>query len=177
MLKKEAKGPMINMDTPQLTSEFDWDSGEDAFPSEHAPLVADRRTEARIYAGQALFNALVMERHPLDVLEEFEKKIGRRKADKKLFRLILTEAANTPERYKTLLEQEIREGWTWSRTDPVLRALAWAGAAELTAHGDVSIAVILNEYINISKGFIKADEVSYLHRILDSVAKKVRGTL
>ncbi len=161
--------------TNDFVSEFDWDGGDDAFPPENTGLTGDSRTEARLCAVQGLYQALVMPKDARDVAGEFEAKLGRRKADKKLFRAIMNEAGEGTERFKLMLEAELQEGWEWNRVDPVLRALAWAGAAELTANPEVPVAVLVNEYLNISKAFVAPDEVSYLHRTLDSVAKKVRG--
>lgn len=158
-----------------MTEEFNWELGEDAFPPENKGLTGDSRTEARLCAVQGLYQALVMPRDARDVAEEFEGKLGKRKADKKLFRAIMNEAGEGTERFKTMLEAELQEGWEWSRVDPVLRALAWAGAAELTVNTDAPVAVIVSEYLNISKAFVGNDEVSYLNKTLDGVAKKVRG--
>lgn len=154
---------------------FDWEAGEDAFPLENVRLTPDDRTEARLCAVQVLYQALVMGRDARDAAKDFSPKLGKRKADKKLFGLITAEAGEGAERYKTLLEAELREGWEWARVDPVLRALAWAGAAELTAHEGVSVAVVVSEYLNIAKAFVGPEETAYLHRVLDGVGKKVRG--
>lgn len=158
-----------------MTEEFNWELGEDAFPPENKGLTGDSRTEARLCAVQGLYQAIVMPKDARDVAEEFEGRLGKRKADKKLFRMIMAEAGEGAERFKVMLEAELQEGWDWTRVDPVLRALAWAGAAELTANADVPVAVVVNEYLNISKAFVAPDEVGYLHKTLDGVAKKIRG--
>ncbi|RYG59244.1 MAG: transcription antitermination protein NusB [Alphaproteobacteria bacterium] len=158
-----------------LSTEFDWDNGDDAFPPENKGLTGDSRTEARLCAVQGLYQSLVMPADARDVAAEFEGRLGRRKADKKMFRAIMAEAGEGAERFKVMLAAEIQENWEWDRMDPVLRALAWAGAAELSAIPDVPVAVVVNEYLNISKAFVTAEEVAYLNRTLDSVAKKVRG--
>ncbi len=159
----------------EFVSELDWDNGEDAFPPENSGLTGDSRTEARLCAVQSLYTSLVMPRDARDVAADFETKLNKRKADKKLYRAIMAEAGEGTERYRTLLEAELQEGWEWNRMDPVLRALAWAGSAELTANAEVPVAVIISEYLNISKAFVTNDEVSYLNKTLDGVAKKVRG--
>lgn len=157
------------------TNEFDWENGEDAFPLENVSLTGDNRTEARLCAVQGLYQALVVGADARDVAKEFSvNKLNRRKADKKLFGLIMQEAGEGAERYRTLLEAEIQDGWEWKRMDPVLRALGWAGAAELTAN-DAPVAVVISEYLNIAKAFVAPDEVAYLNRVLDGVGKKVRG--
>lgn len=158
-----------------FVSSMDWDNGEDAFPPENSGLTGDSRTEARLCAVQSLYTSLVMPRDARDVAVDFSTRLNKRKADKKLYRAIMAEAGEGAERYRTLLEAELQEGWEWDRMDPVLRALAWAGAAELAANPDAPVAVIISEYLNISKAFVTPDEVSYLNKTLDSVAKKVRG--
>lgn len=158
-----------------MTEEFNWEMGEDAFPPENTGLTGDSRTEARLCAVQGLYQSIIMLKDARDVAAEFEGRLGKRKADKKMFRAIMAEAGEGTERYKTLLAAELQEGWEWNRVDPVLRALAWAGAAELTSNPDVPVAVLVNEYLNISKAFVTPEEVGYLNKTLDSVAKKVRG--
>lgn len=162
--------------TSKITEEFQWDNGEDAFPLDHAPLTEDRRTEARICAVQALYQALMTRRDALDIQKEFElKRLKARKADKKLFALVIGEASAGHNRLETLMKSGLREDWPWERIDAVLKALGWAAAAELTANADTPVAVILNEYINISKGFLPEDQVKFAHVWLDGMAQKIRG--
>ncbi len=158
------------------TNEFEWDEGEDAFPPEKRPLVQDSRTEARICAVQVCAQALLLNRDARDLAAEFTaSQLPQRKADKKLFALVMEEAGTARERLWTLLQPELREGWEWPRMDPVLRATMWAAAAELSVQPTLPVAVLVNEYLNIAKGFLPPEEVRFLHPVLDSVAKKIRG--
>lgn len=159
-----------------MTNEFEWDNGEDAFPGENVPLTGDKRTEARICAVQAIFQAGAMKMDIRDSQKDFEGgRLATRKADKKLFALICGEAGEGAERYATMMGAEVQEGWDWARMDGVLKAILLAAAAELTANAGVSVAVVVNEYVNISKGFLPADQVGFVHRALDSLGKKIRG--
>jgi N utilization substance protein B len=157
------------------SSPFDWEDGDDAFPADNAPLVKDGRTEARICAVQALYATVLMKRAPVVVAEEFKARLTKRKADKKLFTLIMAEAEDGAERARGLLEAERQDNWDWDRMDPVLRALCLAGVAELGANTEAGTAILINEYLNIAKGFLKPEDVTYIHRTLDGVAKKIRG--
>lgn len=154
---------------------LNWEAGEDAFPPENAALTGDSRTEARLCAVQALYQSLVMPADARDVAKEFESRLSKRKADKKLFRLIMNEAGEGADRYKAMLEAEVTEKWEWSRMDLVLRSLGLAATAELTANADVPVAVLINDYLNISKAFVTPEETSYLNKMLDLVSKKIRG--
>jgi len=154
---------------------LNWESGEDAFPPENAPLTGDSRTEARLCATQALYQSLVMGKDARDIAADFEARLNKRKADKKLFRLIMQEAGEGADRYKAMLEAEITEKWEWQRMDPVLRALGLSGAAELTANTEAPTAALINDYLNISKAFVTPEETAYLNKLLDLLSKKIRG--
>lgn len=159
-----------------MTTEFDWEAGDDAFPLENSPLTEDKRTEARICAVQALYQALLMGRDVADISKEFElARLGRRKADKKLFGLISGEAGEGKDRYFTMIKSSLREDWPWERLDNVLKALLWAGLAEMTANSAVGLPVVVNEYVNISKGFLPPEQVGFVNRTLDAVGKSIRG--
>ena len=159
-----------------VNTEFDWENGDDAFPLENVPLTEDKRTEARICAVQALYQGVLMGKHVADVAKEFEvARLGKRKADKKLFALITGEAAEGTERYKEMISSVLTEAWTWERLDPVLRAVLWAGCAELTANEKASVAVVVSEYLNISKGFLPPEQTGFVNKLLDNLAKKIRG--
>lgn len=159
-----------------ITNEFDWEKGDDAFPLENVPLTEDRRTEARICAVQGLFQSVLMGKNAADIAKEFEvTRLSRRKADKKLFALIMAEAAAGTERYREMISSNLSEGWEWGRMDPVLRALLWAGCAEMTANDKVGLPVVVNEYINISKGFLDEEQVGFVNRLLDLLGRKIRG--
>ncbi|MBI1308760.1 MAG: transcription antitermination factor NusB [Proteobacteria bacterium] len=158
------------------TTEFDWDKGDDAFPHENGPLTGDKRTEARVCAVQALYQAQLRKLDARDVAKEFElARLAARKADKKLFALIVGEAAEGAGRYQEMIAGSLTDAWTWDRLDPVLRALLWAGCAELTANTKVSIAVVANEYVNIAKGFLPEDQVGFANRMLDVLGRKIKG--
>lgn len=125
---------------------------------------------------QGLYQSLLMGKHVADIAKEFElARLGKRKADKKLFALVMGEAAAGGERYKEMISSNLSDGWTWERVDMVLRAVLWAGCAELTANDKAGLPVVVNEYVNISKGFLDAEQVKFVNRMLDGLGKKIRG--
>lgn len=152
----------------------DWEAGEDAFPLENAPLTGDSRTEARICAVQVVFQALVLKRDVAEMVGEFGG-LTKRKADKKLFKLLTDELGLGLPRYVAMVQAELREEWPWERLNPVLRAILLAAAAECTVNNALGMAVVVSEYVNISKGFLAPDEVAFVHKMLEILGKKIRG--
>ncbi|HEX2859647.1 MAG TPA: transcription antitermination factor NusB [Alphaproteobacteria bacterium] len=154
-----------------------WEAGEDAFPLENSPLVKDSRTEARICAVQALFQAKARGQDVADVAAEFAgARLKRRKADKKMFDAITAEAARGAERHAALIGANLLEEWPMDRLDAVHYALLWAATAELFARADVTPPVVINEFVNIAKGFVASpEEVAFVNATLDKIARAVRG--
>ncbi|NBX85664.1 MAG: hypothetical protein EBQ80_00230 [Proteobacteria bacterium] len=158
-----------------LENDFaDWETGEDAFPLDNAPLTGDSRTEARICAIQVVFQALVLQADVADMVKEFSG-LNKRKADRKLFKLLTDELALGLPRYTTMVQAELREEWPWARLQAVLRAILLVAAAEMTVNPSVGMPILANEYVNIGKGFLAADEVAFVHKMLEILGKKVRG--
>lgn len=168
------------MMTDPLYGTAAWEGGEDAFPPENENLTGDRRTEARLCAVQALFQVIVADADGRTVARDFTAgRVKRTGADKKLFALIMAEAigeapVDNRTRYRDLVAAHLLEGWTLDRLDPVQYALLWAAAAELSAHTQVGPKVVINEFMNISKGFAKPEEVAFVNAALDRMARKLR---
>lgn len=153
-----------------------WQQGEDAFPKVKGSLTGDSRTEARVCAVQVLFSARASGLEVVDVAADLLDEVKQRKVDKVLFAVITTEAGEGAARYQTLIKAQLLEEWPLDRLDPVHYALLWAAAAELTARPETPTKVIMNEFINIAKGFAsKPSEVGFMNVVLEKMSAVVRG--
>lgn len=167
---------MIDDNNFSTTSHI-WEDGPDAFPDTDASLTGDRRTEARLCAMQALF-AVAGGTDPVEVRQQFTAQLKSRKADRQLFDTIFDEATDThteaAKRYHELTAAHLHETWPIERVDPVIKALFWAAGAELAANTKAPTRAVLNEFINISKGFCSPKDVAFINAALDGIAKKLR---
>lgn len=154
--------------------DFDWENGEDAFPDHTRPLVEDGRTEARIVLVQWAAQALLVGEPMALSAEIFQSQAKRRKADKKLWALLSAELPTQEERYMALVQAHFKENWPWVRTNVVLRGLLMAAAAELTANPGLGTGAIVNEYMNIAKGFLPTDEVAFCRATLEKLVTVIR---
>ncbi len=154
--------------------DFDWDNGDDAFPAHKQSLVADSRTEARIAAVQLAAQSQLMN-EPLAVCREgFTAAQGRRKIEKKLFALLADELAQHEERYISMVQSHFHADWPWARTNVALRGVLLTAAAELTAQPTLPTGVIVEEYMNISKGFLPPEEVAFVRATLEKLVAAIR---
>ncbi|WP_428535263.1 transcription antitermination factor NusB [Rhodopila sp.] len=145
------------------------------------------RTASRVAAVQALFQAeqagdnaeAVIEqfvRHRLGVLagqDGFED--GRiPDAEVPLFSRVVREAVRRQDVIDPLLVDALPADWPLGRIDPVLRALMRAGAAELSMTDGPPAKVVINEYVDIARGFFTGPEPGLANAVLDRLARSLR---
>ncbi|MFZ2587401.1 MAG: transcription antitermination factor NusB [Alphaproteobacteria bacterium] len=168
--------PPIPTAKPELEQTDVWQQGEDAFPKLRGSLTGDSRTEARVCAVQCLFAAKASGVEVAEMAADLLDEVKARKADKVLFAVVTAEAGESAARYQTLIKANLVDEWPFDRLDPVHIALLWAAAAELTARPETPAKVVMNEFINIAKGFAsKPSEVGFINVVLEKMSVAIRG--
>jgi N utilization substance protein B len=64
--------------------------------------------------------------------------------------------------------------WPLARLDPVLRALLRAGGAELAMAEGAPAKVVINEYLDVARGFFDGPEPGLANAVLDRLARQLR---
>lgn len=152
----------------------DFDANEfDAFPDKGS-ISGDSRTEARILALQAIFQHVFVKEPLSKTRDEFiQYYVKKQDADKKIMVKILDNVTDNQEKYELLIAGQLNEKWTYERLGLVEKSLLIAAVSELSA-SKTPVKVVLNEYINISKGFFNPKEVGFINGILDKLAIIIR---
>jgi N utilization substance protein B len=146
------------------------------------------RTASRVAAVQALFQAEQAGDNPETVIDQFVKhrlgdlagqdgfEDGRiPDAEVPLFARVVREAVRLQDTIDPLLSDALPDDWPLARLDPVLRALIRAGVAELTMADGPPAKVVINEYLDIARGFFSGPEPGLANAVLDNVARTVRA--
>ena len=72
--------------------------------------------------------------------------------------------------FKKIIIQYIRDDWSWNRINPVARAILLCASAELWKH---DVALIANEYVEISKDLIPDNETyKFINIIIERIGKQ-----
>jgi N utilization substance protein B len=74
-----------------------------------------------------------------------------------------------------MLTEALPADWPLNRIDPVLRALLRAGAAELRMADGPPAKVVINEYLDIARGFFTGPEPGMANAVLDRLARLLRS--
>lgn len=146
------------------------------------PQQRQKRSAARFYAVQALFQMEAAEASLPAVLEEFEThRLGAEidgdtyaEADLTYFRTLVAAAVSDQARIDQLTHAALVARWPIARIDPTLRALFRAAGAELVGM-NTPPKVTINEYVDVAKAFYPTGkESSFVNGVLDHMARAAR---
>jgi N utilization substance protein B len=145
------------------------------------------RTGARVAAVQALFQSEQTGETAETVADQFIRhRIGAGAgaegfedggvplAHIPLFQAILGAAATRAEEADAGIRAHLQKDWTLERLDPVLRAVLRAAAAELLAGAEPPARVVINEYLDVARGFLDEDTARFANGVLDAMAHALR---
>ena len=129
-------------------------------------LQANKRGIARLTAVQALYQMDLIGSTILETVSEYETyRLGKEidgvqylQGDPQWFRNIVSGVVEEQEILDPIIRKKLPEDWPLSRLDSILRALLRAATWELKNRTDVPIAVVINEYIDIAKAFLRGED-------------------
>jgi len=136
---------------------------------------------------QALFQAEQGPENPETVIDQFVRhRLGELPgiggfeegrvpdAEVPLFARVVRTAVRQQDTLDRLLVEALPHDWPLARLDPVLRALLRAGGAELAMANGPPAKVVINEYLDVARGFFMGPEPGLANAVLDRVARLLR---
>ncbi len=146
------------------------------------PALRRRRSAARLYAVQALFQMEAAGQTVDAVIREFEThRFGAvyegdemEEGDVDTFRGLMVGAVNDQARIDQMTDRALVAKWPIARIDPTLRALFRAAGAEMTA-GQTPPKVVITEFVEVAKAFFpEGKEAKFVNAVLDHMAHEAR---
>jgi transcription antitermination protein NusB len=138
-----------------------------------------RRSIARLMAAQAFYQIEIADESLDIVLEQFRVHHFQKQnkpfslADKAFF-VELVRGAYGKQASLDPVIQSCLSGWSLDRLDCVVRAILRLGVYELSENLHLSSAIILNEYIDITRAFFDDKEPAFVNGVLDCLIQKLR---
>lgn len=145
------------------------------------------RTASRVAAVQALFQAEQAGDNPESVIDQFIRhrlgdapgsagfEDGRiHDAEVPLFGRIVRAAIRQQDTIDRMLTEALPADWPLARLDPVLRALLRGAGAELVMSDGPPARVVINEYLDVARGFFTGPEAGLANAVLDRLARLLR---
>jgi N utilization substance protein B len=142
------------------------------------------RRLARLAAVQALYQIELLDKPSLAVINEFishhfiyeTENLSLHGADTEFFKFLVKNSSERLVDIDRIVESVLTKNQPYSRISLVLKSILRLGCLELIHDNEPPIAVIINEYVEISKGFYDNREVAFVNGSLDAIAKTVRTT-
>jgi transcription antitermination protein NusB len=75
------------------------------------------------------------------------------------------------------ITEQLSEQWKIERLPSVSRSVLRCAMYELYHEPTVPTLVVINEYIDVAKGFLDKKDVGFIHGVLDQLAAKIRNPL
>jgi len=145
------------------------------------------RTASRVAAVQALFQSEQGPENPESVIDQFVRhRLGEipgsdgfedgrvPDAEVPLFARIVRAAVRQQDTVDAMLPEALPADWPLTRLDPVLRALLRAAGAELGMADGPPSRVVINEYLDVARGFFTGPEPGMANAVLDRLARLLR---
>lgn len=145
------------------------------------------RTASRVAAVQALFQSEQASDNPETVIDQFVRhRLGELPgtggfedgrvpdAEVPLFASIVRSAVRQQDTIDHMLAEALPSDWPLARIDPVLRAVLRAGGGELAMSEAAPAKVVINEYLDIARGFFTGPEPGMVNAVLDRMARLLR---
>jgi transcription antitermination protein NusB len=145
------------------------------------------RTASRVAAVQALFQSEQGPENPETVIDQFVRhRLGELPgtggfedgrvpdAEVPLFGRIVRAAVRQQDTIDRMVMEALPADWPLARLDPVLRALLRAAGAELAMSDGAPAKVVINEYLDVARGFFTGQEPGLANAVLDRLARLLR---
>ncbi len=141
-----------------------------------------RKSAARLYAVQALFQMEASGTGIDRIIEEFEThRFGAdvdgdvfEEGDPKHFRAVVENALTHQAKIDQMTDKALVAAWPIDRIDPTIRALFRAAGAELVAL-ETPPKVTINEYVDIARAFFpEGREPKFSNAVLDHMAREAQ---
>ena len=150
------------------------------------------RSSSRLAAVQALYQSMFGEKTIDDIAREFlTGTVGREVIDEDeitgtetfvpvmpaeptLFAGILSSYAENADQINEMINASFTEEWPAERVELTLKAILQAGVAELIGFPETPVAIIITEYLDLTKSFYGTPEIKVVNGILDKLAKILR---
>lgn len=132
----------------------------------------------RLSAVQAIYQTMHDDSPLESVIDQFLSfhftKIKNIKSGTELFEKIAIYANKNKDRWDEEISKLIKTSWNIERLLPICLSVLYCAFSEIEFDKKTSLPFLINEYIEISKGFVEKKDVGFINNILDNVGNKIR---
>ncbi len=141
----------------------------------------DTHSRARLMAVQALYQAEQTGAGSKTIVSQFQEHgteiegevIATSHVHMPLFARVFEGAVEHNETIDRHISEALAKGWALSRLDATVRAVMRAGTYEIV-FTDTPHEILIDDYLDLAKGFVEAQDVGFVNAALDHIVKATR---
>ncbi len=137
------------------------------------------RRLARLSAIQAIYQYFQTKEDANKIIEQFinhhfangsmQSKV---KVDSELFVVLLEKTIENLGKIEAIISNHLVKNWTIKKLSQIILSILNCAICEFLIIQKTPKAVLINEYIEISKDFLNEDEIKFINKVLDMVANQ-----
>ena len=147
-------------------------------PFTNARLMAVQAYYAKVQSGQSwdqVISRFLMEEIGGSVLAgEKEEVVVLEAADKSLFSHLTQYVRDHEKDLEKMVESAFSDKIKKDKVETTFKGILLMGAAEFFVNPDLDTAIIINEYVDLTRSFYDGVEVKIANAVLDKIAKVIR---
>ena len=139
------------------------------------------RRQSRLSAVQALYQMELSGQTVQQVTMEFlnhrfgyHGEPGMVAADEEFFEDLVRGVIDNQIDIDKMISDNLSSNWKLSRIEKTLRAILRAGSYEILRRPDVPALVIIDQYVGLSAEFHDENQIGFINRVLENMAKSIR---
>ncbi len=136
--------------------------------------MSQKRHKARIMAMQAIYQWQLMAHEPEEICRQFREREENKGYSVSFFQQLVTGAIAEVTALDTAITPLL--GRSIASLDPVERAIVRLGTYELTHCLEVPYRVVINEWVEIAKGYGAEQGHRFVNGVLDKLVPDLRAT-
>jgi transcription antitermination protein NusB len=140
-------------------------------------LILKPRTNSRMLAVQAMYQYFQTQSDYREIIQQFitspiineqEETI---EWDKDFFKHLISNVIKNFDQINSSIENHLTQKWCLNRLSIVMNGLLQCATFELLFEKTTPNPVIIDQYVEISKGFFDTRDIAFVNAILDNIAK------
>ena len=147
-------------------------------PFTNARLMAVQAYYAKIQSGESwdqVISRFLMEEVGGTLLQgEKEEPVALEPADKSLFAHLAQYVRDNEKDLEKMIESAFSDKIKKNKVEITFKGILLTGAAEFFVNPDLDTAIIINEYVDITRSFYDGAEVKIVNAVLDKLARVIR---
>lgn len=147
------------------------------------PSAKAKKLSSRLCAVQGVYQMLLVGISAMDALEQYKQDRFKKvvdgvdyvEADLALLQSVLVGVTETKDTMAEIIDNALGAKRGYDDLEVLLQSVLLCGCYELSSHDEYDAALLINDYVEVTKAFFDDKQPALVNAVLDSIGKIVRS--